>query len=395
MPQLLHNKIESKLASLAEQSLLRQRNVVECSQQSSDGTITVDNKRYINFSSNDYLGLASHYNEAEALGSASHTLAVGSGASPIVTGYQDIHRELEQELCKVTGHEAAILFSSGFSANHGLITGLLDENDYVIADKLVHASIIDGLRHSAVRFKRFVHNHIAQVEKWLSASEVTALITESVFSMDGDKAPLSKLSELCNKYDVALIVDDAHGFGVLNQNSAVTSKIANVQIVTFGKALGCQGAAVLGSQMLIDYLVNHSRDYIYSTGLSPLNAAIALAAVKKVCTDTQLNNKLQNNIKQFRELAKSRGIQLMDSETPIQGVVIGDPKSTLQVADELKSHGVWCGAIRTPTVPKGTDRLRITITASHSQLQIESCVTALSNVLEQLNLCKSGGHYAG
>ena len=395
MPHLLQNKIERKLRSLSEQSLLRKRKVVKHTQLNANCMITVDDKEYINFSSNDYLGLTTQNIEAEILNSAYDLLAVGSGASPVVTGYHHIHKRLEQKLCQVTGHEAAILFSSGFSANHGLMTGLLDKNDHVVADKLVHASIIDGLRHSHTNFKRFAHNDVAQAATLFENARVAALITESVFSMDGDKAPLAELSELCKKQDAALIVDDAHGFGVLNQKNAVTADIADIQIVTFGKAIGCQGAAVLSSQKLIDYLVNHSRDYIYSTGLSPLNAALALAAIEKIDADELLSKKLETNIKFFRELAQSKRIQLMDSVTPIQGVVIGDPESTLQIAADLKSSGIWCGAIRTPTVPKGTDRLRITITASHSQQQIESCVNALSVILGTLNVGELGGQHVG
>ena len=390
MPELLQQKIDAKLSRLTEQSLVRRRMVVDQITHSQGSNIVIADNRYINFSSNDYLGLANQTFMADALVKASTEYGVGSGASPLVTGYHRVHQQLEQVLCEITGHEAAMLFSSGFSANHGLITGLFDKDDYVVADKLVHASIIDGLRHCGTQFKRFVHNSVSHAETLLEKQPAAALVTESVFSMDGDIAPLQELSSLCRQKKVALIVDDAHGFGVLNAEKKPTADIVDVQVVTFGKALGCQGAAVLGSKNVIEYLINHSRDYIYSTALSPINAAVALAACKHILNNEQLNEKQHANIDYFKQLANKSGIKLMPSDTPIQGIIIGEPNLTLQIADELKQLGIWCGAIRSPTVPYGTDRLRITITASHTQEQIKTGIDALANVFAKFSLQRKG-----
>ncbi len=386
MPELLQKKIDAKLPRLSEQSLVRRRFLVDQTTYSQGNNIIVCGRNYINFSSNDYLGLAKQAFMTDALIAASSEHGVGSCASPLVTGYHQIHKQLEQTLCDMTGHEAAMLLSSGFSANHGLMTGLFDNNDYVIADKLVHASIIDGLRHSGANFKRFSHNSVSRAQTLLTKQKATALVTESVFSMDGDIAPLRDISDLCKQNDAALIVDDAHGFGVLNADSRISAEIADIQVITFGKALGCQGAAILSSKAIIDYLLNHSRDYIYSTALSPVNAAVALAACQHIRNNHHLKQKLHANIELFRKLAFEAGIQLMPSETPIQGIIIGEPGQTLEIAEELKNKGIWCGAIRIPTVPRGTDRLRMTITASHTQDQIKACIADLVSVLAKFPL---------
>ncbi|WP_133407399.1 aminotransferase class I/II-fold pyridoxal phosphate-dependent enzyme [Parashewanella tropica] len=383
MSSKLNAKLNSELKKRKQANLLRQRQLVDAVYGSH---IHIDGKEYINFSSNDYLGLNQTSELIEAQQQAAKKYGVGSGSSPLVTGYSQAHQDLEQYLCELTGHQAAMVFTSGFSANHGLMSALFDKSDVVVADKLIHASLIDGLRHSGAKLKRFKHNSVTDTERLLASNDVTALVTESVFSMDGDCAPLQELSALCKQYNTHLIVDDAHGFGVLGQTLGCAAKKVkiDIQIVTFGKALGCQGAAILGSQQLIDYLSNHCRDYIYSTALSPASAAVALKSIQLAITEPQRQTALIENIAYFRKRAEQLELPILDSSTPIQGIEIGEPEQTLQFANLMKQDGLWVGAIRTPTVPVGTDRLRVTITAQHSRSDIDTCVEALSKNYKQL-----------
>ena len=397
MSSLLETKITARQQALREQGLLRQRKVLsierslDTNASTSSPRFVFEGSAYINFSSNDYLGLSRVPELADALYLGAQAYGVGSGASPLVTGYSEAHFALEYELCALTGHEAALLFCSGFSANTALMKTLFDQQDIVIADKLVHASIIDGLHDSGAQLKRFLHNSLESAERLLVRNQASALITESVFSMDGDCAPISDLSTLCRQHHTWLIVDDAHGFAVLDgyKNSDATDKAAkliDVQVVTFGKALGCQGAAVLGSQALIDFLVSNAREYIYSTALSPANAALALAAVQYSTAHPELQQKLLANIALFKRLCLDADVPLLSSDTAIQPLIIGDAQQTLQVAEELKAAGIWVGAIRPPTVPVGSARLRITLTAAHSAEDIAACAAQLAQVFSRVNI---------
>ncbi|QYJ80626.1 aminotransferase class I/II-fold pyridoxal phosphate-dependent enzyme [Shewanella acanthi] len=390
-PSSLEAKIAARKRTLESQGLLRRRQLLSPHPIESKSTQFVHQGQVmLNFSSNDYLGLSREPALARALYQSALKYGVGSGASPLVTGYSEAHFALEQKLCQQTGHEAALLLSSGFSANTTLMKTLFDKTDVVLADKLVHASIIDGLKESGAEFKRFLHNSLEGAERLLNTHSAAALITESVFSMDGDKAPIAELSKLCRAKGVWLIVDDAHGFGTDTQfinaedtskHNATDAEQIDVQIVTFGKALGCQGAAILGSQALIDFLVSNAREYIYSTALSPANAALALASLEYIEQHSELVEKLNSNISLFKGLCAAAGIKLHGSDTAIQPLVIGDAQQTMDIALRLKSLGVWVGAIRPPTVPQGSARLRITLSASHSEADIAHCIAALAKVL--------------
>lgn len=389
----LDAKIAARQQALFEQGLLRQRNALCTDSLCADSIgdlsprFLFEGGSYLNFSSNDYLGLSRNPALIEALHSAALQYGVGSGASPLVTGYSKAHFTLEQRLCELTGHQAALLFSSGFSANTALMKTLFDKQDIVVADKLVHASIIDGLCDSGADLKRFLHNCLESAERLLSRNSASALITESVFSMDGDCAPLAALSTLCRQHHTWLIVDDAHGFGVLpGFDAGKAAELMDVQVVTFGKALGCQGAAVLGSKALIDFLVSNAREYIYSTALSPVNAALALAATEHCVAHPELRLKLLENIQLFKQLCLEAKVPLLGSDTAIQPVIIGDSQQTLRISSALKERGIWVGAIRPPTVPVGSARLRITLTASHSASDIAYCVNVLAQVLDNAHL---------
>ncbi|MFB2761649.1 aminotransferase class I/II-fold pyridoxal phosphate-dependent enzyme [Shewanella xiamenensis] len=384
----LASKIRARQQALAGQGLLRQRQALSTDAELSDAEpqFCFEGQTYLNFSSNDYLGLCRAPELIAALHRGAQQYGVGSGASPLVTGYNEAHLALETKLCQITGFESALLFSSGFSANSTLCKTLFDKQDVVLADKLVHASIIDGLRDSGADFKRFLHNSTESAERLLAKNTVSALITESVFSMDGDIAPISALSALCRAHNAWLIVDDAHGFGVSDIFNQPAANLIDIQIVTFGKALGCQGAAILGSRELIAFLVSNAREYIYSTALSPANAALALAAVEHCEAHPELRQNLQRNISIFKQLCQDADIPLLGSDTPIQPLIIGDAEQTLLVAQKLKAMGIWVGAIRPPTVPVGSARLRITLSASHSEAAIRRCVNGIAQVLAEVAL---------
>ncbi|MDO6774302.1 MULTISPECIES: 8-amino-7-oxononanoate synthase [unclassified Shewanella] len=382
----ISSRISHRLQQLQTDGLLRQRKLAELDKASANNLApTIPN--IIDFSHNDYLGLANDPEMIAAIHAGAIKYGVGSKASPLVSGYSEAHLKLEQGLCELTGHEAGLLFCSGFSANQALIKTLFEAGDVIIADKLIHASVIDGVKDSGAALKRYKHNDITHAEQLLNRFPNSALFTESVFSMDGDRAPLDALSNLCKQHNSWLVVDDAHGFGInyeelasnrFNVSRAAVTPQCDIQVITFGKALGCQGACVLASQQIIDYMVAQSRHYIYSTALSPASAHLALTAVNLTQSQPDKASTLFANIAFFRSLCNAKNIALTESTTAIQPVIIGDSERTLAIAKALKQQGLQVGAIRPPTVPKGQARLRVTINASHNAEQITQLVDALA-----------------
>lgn len=366
----LTERISNKLADLQAAGLLRQRHVSETKPHA-----------MVDFSHNDYLGLAHEPALVQALYAGAQQYGVGSRASPLVSGYNQAHFALEQRLCELTGHQACMLFSSGFSANNALMKTLFSNKDTVLADKLVHASVIDGLKDSGSQIRRFLHNDVSSATRLIERNPHTAVVTESVFSMDGDIAPIAELSRLCQQHDCWLIVDDAHGFGVL-PSSFVNANNVDIQVVTFGKALGGQGAAILASKNVIDYLVATSREYIYSTALSPANAQLALAAINWQQDHPQLLTQLTANIALFRQVALEHQLEITPSMTAIQPIMIGDNHRVLVIAEHLKQQGFLVGAIRSPTVPVGQARLRITLNAQHQASDICALVSAVAQLIQ-------------
>ncbi len=366
----LAQRIKATLEQLHTTGLLRQRRVNGLGSQS----------KVIDFSHNDYLGLSREPALAQALYQGAQQYGVGSRASPLVSGYSVAHQQLEQRLCELTGHRACMLFSSGFSANSALMKTLFNANDTVIADKLVHASVIDGLKDSQCKISRFLHNDLTSAARIIERHPGCAVVTESVFSMDGDTAPITELARLCREHQCWLIVDDAHGFGVL-PNEFVNADKVDIQVVTFGKALGCQGAAILASQDVIDFLVATTREYIYSTALSPANAHLALAAINWQHSHPQLLTQLLANIALFRQVATQHQLTLTESKTAIQPIMIGDNQRAMAVAKQLTQRGFLVGAIRSPTVPKGQARLRITLNAQHQADDIRALVATVASLI--------------
>lgn len=346
--------------------------------------LSAEGKIYLNFAGNDYLGLSQSSELRAAANAAAHVFGVGAVASPLVVGHQAIHRQLEDELADWLAIESVLLFSSGFAANQALILSLLNKEHTVWQDKLNHASLQEAALLSPARLRRFAHNNMAHLAKLL-APQSGLIISEGVFSMDGDQGHWSQLVELAQATHNWLMIDDAHGLGVLGKQgrgtlSAQGISPSRVQITmgTFGKALGVGGAFIGGSRALIDYLHNHARGYVYSTHLPPPQAAAVLAAVRLARLADDKREQLQANITQFRQGAHNLPFSLLPSATAIQPLVVGDAELTLQLASHLRELGFWVGAIRPPTVPKDSARLRITLSAAHTHADINALLAALT-----------------
>ena len=377
-------RIENALHQRQQQGLLRRRLAVTVSPHA---RLTQDGQHFTHFSSNDYLGLSHHPVVIDAWCKGAQHWGTGAGASGHVTGYSPCHQQLEHTLADWLGFPRAILFSSGFAANQALIFALAESSDTLIADKLMHASLQEAAALSPARYRRFPHNSLDGLARQLAATDTEnrLVITEGVFSMDGDQAPLAAISEMCREHQAWLMVDDAHGIGVLGEEGrgscAQQQVTPDILVVTFGKALGVSGAAILCSDAVAAYLEQSARHLIYSTALPAAQAAAVLASIEIVRQQPEYREKLSQNISDFRTLCSQQGIPLTDSLTAIQPVIIGDNHRALAVAQGLQSAGHWVQAIRPPTVPVGSARLRITLSAAHSSEQITRLVEALHHVL--------------
>lgn len=376
----LDQRLGAELARIREAQLYRVRRTVE----GAHGVeITVEGKRCFNFCSNDYLGLASDPRVAAAARKSLSESGTGSGASALVSGYNAEHRALEMELAEFLGRPRVLLFSTGWAANLGVLRALLGKNDTLIADELNHASLIDGGRLSGANYTRVAHVQMSAYTDALAQprSGETLVVTDSVFSMDGDLAPLPELASLCGEQNATLMVDDAHGFGVLGATGCGAAEHFSVSpdiyVATLGKSLGAAGAFVAGSENLIEYLIQRARSWVFSTAPPPAIAAAARAALKIVQTEPQRRAQLFANIKRLRDGAMQLGIPLGDSTTAIQPLIVGEESRALALSRHLYEHGIWVAAIRPPTVPKGTSRLRITLSAAHTEAQIDRVLAAL------------------
>lgn len=349
--------------------------------------VTSRDQSLLNFSSNDYLGLASHPDLVAALKSAADTAGVGSGASALVTGFREEHHLLEAELAAFLQREKVLLCSSGYLANLAVATSLTGKDDVIIQDKLCHASLIDAARLSKARMLRYTHADAEALERQLSIENDgnTLVVSDGIFSMDGDVAPLKEIAVLCQQHRAWLAVDDAHGIGICGpggRGSVAAAGLSEQQVPiltgTLGKAFGCFGAFIAGSEALINHLVNEARSYIYTTAMPPALAASARAALRRIIEDDWRRDQLQALIQHFRQGAASRGLTLMASDSPIQPMVIGDSQKTLELAARLRQKGFLVVAIRPPTVRKGTSRLRITLTAEHNPDQLDALLDAIA-----------------
>lgn len=343
----------------------------------------------LSFCSNDYLGLANDPRVIEAQCDAARRYGAGSGSAHLVSGHQRIHHELEERLADFTGRERALLFSTGYMANLGIASALVGRGDHVFEDRLNHASLIDGGLLSGARFSRYRHAGIDALERKLAASRDGAalVMTDGVFSMDGDIAPLRSLASVCKQHDACLVVDDAHGIGVLGdggrgslEHCGVNAEDAPVLMGTLGKAFGSFGAFVAGSDALIETLINTARTYIYTTAMPAACAGASLAALEIIESEPERRAILDQRITQFREGAASIGIELMDSFTPIQPIPVGEAARALTLSDALLEQGILVTAIRPPTVPEGSARLRVTFSAAHTQADVDRLLECLAAI---------------
>ena len=363
-------QLKAELAERACAGLQRKRRLLQSPQ---DAHLQADGQHLLSFASNDYLGLANHPDLILALQKAAAEAGVGGGASHLITGHHQLHHDAEQALASFVGLPAGLLFSTGYMANMGVVAALLGRNDAIFADKLNHASLNDAAVLSRAELNRYAHQDLAQLEKMLatSAAPRKLVIVDAVFSMDGDIAPVPELLQLCEQYDAYLLLDDAHGFGVLgHQGRGILShfNMASPRIIymaTLGKAAGVAGAFVAGDETIIEYLIQSAKTYIYTTASPPALAAALVTAVDVMQKDEARHQHLRNLIAYFKENLSLEKWHLMPSDTAIQPIVVGSNEAALGLSEYLLELGILVPAIRPPTVPKNTARLRISLSAAH------------------------------
>ncbi len=412
------SELQREIEQRAAHGLLRQRHTLQNPQSPH---ITVAGKAYLSFCSNDYLGLAAHPQIVSALQQGAEKFGVGAGSAHLVSGHFAAHHELEQALAAFVSKPAALLFSSGYMANLGVVQALVGKDDTVFSDKLNHASLNDAMLLSRSKVQRYRHNDMAQLAQMLAktVSGRKLIITDAVFSMDGDLAALPELLALCEQHNAWLLVDDAHGFGVVGEqgrgslfhltpprklsppapffqsgeNASAGTGVHNptlkkggwgdfnspriIYMATLGKAAGVFGAFVAAEQVVIDTLINHARSYIYTTATPPALACAVLESLQLIAQGDERRAHLQRLIEQLQIGLNNLPWQLMPSATAIQPLLIGDNQAALNLSAALRERGIWVAAIRPPTVPPGTARLRITLSAAHTENDVSQLITAL------------------
>lgn len=375
-------RINTALDERRAADAFRVRNVVE---KGTGRFLIREGRRFCNFSSNDYLGLSQHPAIVRAWQQGAERYGVGSGGSGHVSGYTTAHRALEEALADWLGYPRALLFISGFAANQAVIAALMGKDDRIVADRLSHASLLEAANLSPAQLRRFAHNDAGQLATLLDkpCDGQQLAVTEGVFSMDGDSAPLAALQEAAKRQNAWLLVDDAHGIGVMGEEGRGSAHLQNVKpellIVTFGKGFCASGAAVLCSESVADYLLQFARHLIYSTSMPPAQAVALSAslAVIRSAEGEERRQRLNGHIARFREALRALPFRTTDSQSAIQPVIAGDNSRALSLADGLRERGMWATAIRPPTVPAGTARLRLTLTAAHEAQDIDALVEAL------------------
>ena len=354
--------------------------------------ISISGRSLVNFCSNDYLGLASDPRLIEAASRAAMRYGLGAGAAGLLSGWARPHHELAEELASYLGRDRALLFSSGYLANLGTLSTFADRHSEIFQDRLNHASLIDGVRLSTARSVRYRHRDLADLEARLAAStaETRLIVTDTIFSMDGDSAPLRDIAAAAHQHQALLVCDDAHGFGVagggrgLVVEQGLTQSEAPLVMVTFGKALGTAGAAVVGREDLIETLLQQARPFIYDTAQPPMLAAATQVALRILQEEPERIAALDARIGHFTACMRAAGLEPSGMRSPIQPIMLGADEKALQAASLLRASGFYVRAIRPPTVPEGTARLRICLSAAHQDAQIEALVEALAQVLAAL-----------
>ena len=378
----LKNELEQRKAN----HLYRSRKVL-ASPQSVEPVI--DGKKVLSFCSNDYLGLANHPDVVQAFKKAADQYGVGSGSAHLVSGHSAEHHALEEELAEFMGTERALLFSTGYMANLGVVAALCDRHSEIYEDKLNHASLLDAALLSRAKRSRFPHLDIEKLEQCLKKSELENkfILSDGVFSMDGDLAPLDKLHQLAENHNTTLMIDDAHGIGVLGQKGrgiiehfGLDSKQVPILVGTLGKAFGTAGAFVAGSEELIETLIQKSRSYIFTTAMPAAVAAATRQSLRIVEKENDRREKLKSLINLFRNGVTELGFEVTDSITPIQPIIIGSSEQALDLSEKLLEKNILISAIRPPTVPEGTARLRITFSATHTTEQVNKLLNVLNDL---------------
>lgn len=390
------NRFRSTLAARLDErqaaALYRQRRVHDSPQQPQ---LQVQGRALLSFCSNDYLGLANHPEVLRSFHAALDCYGAGSGASHLVCGHSLPHHALEEELAAFTGRSRALLFSSGYMANVGTLTALFGKGDAVFEDRLNHASLLDGGLFSGARFRRYAHLDTAALDTALQQDECAGLrciVTDGVFSMDGDVAPLAELIAVARRHDAVLMMDDAHGFGCLGSSGGglvqhcaeagidTGEDALPVLVGTLGKAFGTAGAFVAGSEELIESLIQFCRPYIYTTALPPAVATATRTSLRLLQAEGWRRTHLQQLVLRFRTACAQLGFTLTDSQTPIQGLLLGSAEAALQASHALEAQGILVTAIRPPTVPPNTARLRITFSAAHTEAELDRLLDALASL---------------
>jgi glycine C-acetyltransferase len=382
------DSITDQIETIKSQGLYRKMREVQGEQGSS---IVLDGQEVLNLSSNNYLGLADHPALRSAAKDAIDSYGCGSGASRLITGNMTLHLELEERIARLKGAEAALVFNSGFQANVGLLSTLVEQGDVVFSDALNHASIIDGCRLSRAKVVVFSHGDMDHLERELRKSSPSGrklIVTETVFSVDGDIAPLQEIVRLGERHGAWIMVDEAHATGVFGPNGAgIVEELGlgdrvSVQMGTLGKALGGFGAYVAGSRTLRDLLINRCRSFIYTTSLPPAVLAMAIAAIDLLEKEPERRHSLRANSRFLREGLDSLGYTLGQSRSQIIPVIIGEALRSTSIAERLLQRGIYAQGLRPPTVPRGTSRLRVTLMATHTREQLEKALKAFSEVRE-------------
>ncbi len=389
------NALQKELDQRKTDGLLRQRRLLDSPQAEH---IIANNKPYLSFCSNDYLGLANHPALIKTMQAAAGDSGVGSGASGLVTGHHRYHDDLEKQLAAFVNLPAALLFSTGYMANIGVLGALVGRGDAIFADKLNHACLNDGGYYSMAEFNRFAHNDVAALEKLLKASKAIhkLIAVDAVFSMDGDIAPIPEYLALCERYDAYLYIDDAHGFGVLGehgQGSLNHFQLKSPRIMmmaTLGKAAGVAGAFVAGEQVVIDYLIQTAKSYVYSTPAPPALSATLSESVNLIKNGDDLRAHLRHLIATLKANLSLTHWQLLPSDTAIQPLIVGSNHEVVSLSEHLQKQGILVPAIRPPTVPVNTARLRISLSAAHTENDVLKLAHAIKQaekvMLERINV---------
>jgi 8-amino-7-oxononanoate synthase len=368
--------------------LYRQRQTLEGPQETH---VSIAGQQFLAFCSNDYLGLANHPALIEAACEGAQQYGIGAGASHLISGHFSPHQSLEEELARFTGFPRALIFSTGYMANIGVVTALLGRNDAVFADKLNHASLNDAALLSRAKLVRYPHLDLSALEQRLAASKAKCklVMTDAVFSMDGDIAPVADLLALCEQHNAWLLLDDAHGFGVLGKQGRGVSNYFNlnsphiIYMATLGKAAGVFGAFVAAQSDIIETLIQTARSYIYTTATPALLSHALLTSLQLIEQEAWRRDRLKQLVTQLRGELQSLPWALLESSMPIQPLIIGDSRDAMQISNELRSQGILVPAIRPPTVPHGSARLRISLSASHSEKDIEQLASALRVITQK------------